>query len=259
MGVPTQEAAPGAAVSFSESFVEADGFRTRVLEAGPSDRAEPLLFMHTARGVRLTPAHEILARKRRVIAIEAPGFGRSPVNERTRDMQELASTMLKAAGALGLERFDLMGHSFGAKLALWMTLAQPDAVRALALVAPSAIRPEDWSPPATQEGVEPEIGRKQAALVARLFGPPIDEALESRMGEIAAPVLALFGTRDELIPTDFARRYRRLMPKSNVMFVYDAGHLITEDRPEAAASIIEDFLAEPGGFLVNRTSGAIGA
>ncbi len=108
-----------------------------------------------------------------------------------------------------------------------------------------------------QEGVDPEIGRKQAALVARLFGPPVDEALESRMSEIACPALALFGTRDDLIPTTFARRYRQLMPKANVMFVYDAGHSITEERPEAAASLIEDFLAEPGGFLVNRTNGAL--
>ena len=77
------------------------------------------------------------------------------------------------------------------------------------------------------------------------------------MGEISTPVLALFGTRDELIPTTVARRYRQLMPKANVMFVYDASHSITEDRPEATASLIEDFLQEPGGFLVNRTSGAL--
>jgi pimeloyl-ACP methyl ester carboxylesterase len=266
MGVLTQEAAAEAAPEteklFKETFVEADGFRIRVLEAGPREPLskpafEPLVFMHTARGIRLTPAHAILAKSRRVIAIEAPGFGRSPENKRTRDLTELAGTILKAAAALKLQRFDLMGHSFGAKLALWMTIDKPEAVRALVLVAPSAMRPETWNLPAVQEGVEPEIGKKQAALFARLIGPPVDEALESRMGEITAPTLALFGTRDELIPTSFARRYKALMPKANVMFVYDAGHSVTEDRPEAAASIIEDFLGEPEGFLVNRKSGAV--
>ena len=256
MGGLNQEAGEAPALGFRDNHVEADGFRIRVLEKGAG---EPLVFFHTARGVRLTPAHAKLAESRRVIALEAPGFGRSPVNVRTRDLPELARTMMAAAAALGLQRFDLMGHSFGAKLALWATLQSPDAVRALVLVAPSAIRPEDWSLPAVQEDVDPEIGRQQAALVARLFGPPIDEALESRMGEIACPVLALFGTRDELIPTTFARRYRQLMPKANVMFVYDASHAITEDRPEAAASLIEDFLQEPEGFLVNRTSGMLSA
>jgi pimeloyl-ACP methyl ester carboxylesterase len=248
------EAAEETPFGFAESHVEADGFRTRIVEKGAG---EPLVFFHTARGVRLTQAHARLAETRRVIAIEAPGFGRSPVNERTRDLPELAGTMMAAAKALGLQSFDLMGHSFGAKAALWAAIQNPEAVRALVLVAPSAIRPETWSLPSAQEGVEPEIGKKQAALFGRLIGPPVDEALESRMGEIACPVLALFGTRDELIPTTFARRYRQLMPKANVMFVYDAGHAITEDRPEAVAALIEDFLAEPEGFLVNRSSGAL--
>ncbi len=254
MGLVTQEAAEAAPFGFGEGQVEADGFRIRVLEKGSG---EPLVFLHTARGVRLTPAHARLAETRRVIALEAPGFGRSPVNERTRDLAELARTMMAAAAGLGLERFDLMGHSFGGKLALWAAIQSPEVVRALVLVAPSAIRPENARLPAVQEGVEPEIGRKQAALFARLIGPPVDAELEARMGEIAAPVLALFGTRDELIPTSLARRYRQLMPKANVVFVYDAGHSITEDRPEAAASVIEDFLGEPGGFLVNRASGAL--
>ncbi len=247
-----QTAAPGA--GFTEHKVSADGFEIRCLQAG---RGPPLLFMHTARGVRLTPAHDLLAQDRRLIALEAPGFGRSPVNDRTRTMEELASTMLAAAAALGLERFDLMGHSFGAKLALWMTLQAPEKVRSLVLVAPSAIRPQGWVMPTVQEGVEPEIGSKQAALVTRLFGPPVDAALESRMGEIKTPTLALFGTTDELIPTAFARRYRALMPACNVVFVYGAGHSITEDRPEAAAQIIQDFLEEPEAFLVNRRDGAL--
>ena len=249
------EAAEAAPFGFVEDHIEADGFRIRIVEKGSG---EPLVFFHTARGIRLTPAHARLAETRRVIAIEAPGFGRSPVNERTRDLPELAGTMMAAAEALGLRGFDLMGHSFGAKLALWAAIESPDAIRALVLVAPSAMRPETWNLPPVQEGVEPEIGRKQAILFGRLIGPPVDQALESRMGEIACPALALFGTRDELIPTTFARRYRQLMPRANVMFVYDAGHSITEDRPEATASLIEDFLTEPGGFLVNRQSGALG-
>ncbi len=254
MGVLTQQAADGSSFGFGESHVEADGFRIRVLEKGSG---EPLVFFHTARGLRLTPAHARLAESRRVVAIEAPGFGRSAANERSRDLAELARTMIAAAAALGLQRFDLMGHSFGAKLALWAAIQAPEAVRALVLVAPSAIRPENASLPAVQEDVDPEISARQLALLARIFGPPVDQALESRLGEIACPALALFGTRDELIPTSFARRYKQLMPKANIVFVYDAGHSITDDRPEAAASLIEDFLQEPGGFLVNRASGQL--
>ena len=247
MGVMTQVA------GFAERYVEADGFRIRVLEKGSG---EPLVHFHGSGGLRLSSAHARLAERRRVIALEAPGFGDSPVNARTKDMAELARTLLAAADALGLGPFDLMGQSFGGKLALWAAIQSPASVRALVLTAPSAIRPENWTSRLGLEG-DSEIERKQAALAARLFGPPVDDAFEQRMGDVGCPVLALFGARDELIPTGLARRYKQLIPKANIMFVYDAGHRILEDRPEAAASLIEDFLSEPEGFLVNRTSGAL--
>ena len=48
-------AAPGAA--FREGFVEADGFRIRYMEAG---QGTPLVHLHGAGGMRLTPGHDLL-------------------------------------------------------------------------------------------------------------------------------------------------------------------------------------------------------
>ncbi len=42
---------------------------------------------------------------------EAPGFGQSPVNERSQSMSDFAATMLQAVSNLGLEQFNLMGNS----------------------------------------------------------------------------------------------------------------------------------------------------
>ena len=40
-------------------FVEADGFRIRYMEAGDGP---PLVHLHGAGGMRISPAHELLAR-----------------------------------------------------------------------------------------------------------------------------------------------------------------------------------------------------
>jgi pimeloyl-ACP methyl ester carboxylesterase len=82
-----------------------------------------------------------LLKQYRVIVFEVPGFGQSPTNERSQSMPELALTMAQASTNLGLERFNLMGNSFGGKLALWMAIQQPERIQALILVAPAAIRP----------------------------------------------------------------------------------------------------------------------
>src|SRR2546425_790307 len=83
---------PGGA--FREGFVEADGFRIRYAEAG---QGVPLVHLHGAGGLRLSPAHDLLARQFRVIAFEMPGFGASPENTSTETMAEYAMTMAHAA------------------------------------------------------------------------------------------------------------------------------------------------------------------
>src|SRR5947209_20270309 len=113
-----------AETAFREGHVDADGFRIRYLEAGDG---VPLVHLHGAGGLRLTPAHELLARRFRVVAFEMPGFGNSPVNTRTETMPELASTMSRAIDRLGLDTFNLRGPSFGGRTDL--ALARPHARR----------------------------------------------------------------------------------------------------------------------------------
>src|SRR6266516_4451788 len=88
---------PGAA--FSEGHVEADGFRIRYMEGG---QGAPLIHLHGGGGLRLTPAHDLLSERFRVIAFEMPGFGQSPENTRTQTMPELAATMARAITNLGI-------------------------------------------------------------------------------------------------------------------------------------------------------------
>src|SRR5262249_39927026 len=156
---------------------------------------------------RLTPAHDLLARRFRVIAFEMPGFGQSPENTRTLTMSELATTMARATEQLGLDEFNLLGTSFGGKTALWLALQAPRRVRALVLEAPAAIRPEGSEPPsgspeemarrlyahpervAPTPAPDPAILARTRAFTARLRGPDRDAELERRLTELATPTL----------------------------------------------------------------------
>lgn len=253
--------------AFREDWVESDGFRIRFMEAGDGP---PLVHLHGAGGLHLTPAHDLLSRKYRVIAFEMPGFGASPENERTRTMPDLAMTMAQAAKVLGLDRFNLMGTSFGGKVALWLTAQQPALVRALVLEAPAAIRPQNMQPVfGTPEdiahrlyahpermppvpAVDPAQAEQTLALVRRLRGPDRDAALENQLRDVATPALVLFGTLDSVIPPDMGRIYRELMPNAHLVFVYDAGHAVAAERPEAFAEVVVDFLERGEAFLISR-------
>jgi pimeloyl-ACP methyl ester carboxylesterase len=259
---------PVLGAAFREDYVEADGFKIRYMESG---RGEPLVYLHGAGGLRLTPAHDLLSRQFRVIAFEMPGFGHSPENLRSRDMPGLASTMAEAAGNLGLQSFNLLSTSFGGKTALWLALQQPERVLALVLEAPAAIRPEGSRPPsgspeeiarrlyahpervAAVPVADPAVTAKTQALVMRLRGPDRDPDLERRLPGLAPPTLVLFGTLDAVIPPQMGRIYKELIPNCHLVFVYDAGHAISTERPEAFTELVSDFVERHEAFIISRT------
>jgi pimeloyl-ACP methyl ester carboxylesterase len=265
-----KRAAPGAA--FREGFIEADGFLIRYAEAG---EGVPLVHLHGAGGLRLSPAHDLLARQFRVIAFEMPGFGDSAENTRTQTMPELAMTMAHAANALGLDRFNLWGTSFGGKVAVWLAVQAPERLSALVLQAPAAILPAGGAPVArTPEEMarllyahpermppgpkrDPAVLAKQQKLVARLRGPARDSDLEARMGAIEVPTLVLWGTLDRMIPSEMGRLYKELMRNCHLVLVYDAGHAMDAERPEAFTEVVGDFLERHEAFLISRTETVI--
>jgi pimeloyl-ACP methyl ester carboxylesterase len=200
-----------------------------------------------------------------------PGFGDSPENTVSRDLPELAATMVKAARELGLDRFGLWGTSFGGKTALWLAAAEPQRVDALVLEAPAAIRPPGTRRPSGSPeeitrrlyahpermpplpAVDPAVQAKTAVLVERLIGPGRDPDLEARMPRLAVPTLVLFGTMDRVIRPEIGHLYKELLPNCHLVFVYDAGHAIAAERPEAFAEVAADFLERREAFVISRT------
>jgi pimeloyl-ACP methyl ester carboxylesterase len=147
---------------------------------------------------------------------------------RTRTLLAKRHQVIEAAPESG--SFDLVGEGAAAADALRLALDRPQAVRALVLVGPAI------------------LGRDGAAA---------DAALAARMGEMTAPCLAIFATGDEAAPVEAGRHYKTRMPGCNLVFVYDAGSRMTDERPEAVASLIGDFLERHDLFLVRRESDVI--
>ena len=79
-----------------------------------------------------------------------------------------------------------------------------------------------------------------------------DPDLEARLRTCDVPTLVLWGTLDRLIPSEMGRIYKELMPNCHLVLVYDAGHLIDAERPEACAEVVGDFLERHEAFLISR-------
>jgi pimeloyl-ACP methyl ester carboxylesterase len=249
---------------FAERRVAADGFDVRVVEGGSGPAA---VYLHGGGGLHLDRSHALLSEVRRIVALELPGFGESPANERSQNFDEIAATLALAIAAAGVEPpYALIGTSLGGACALHVALAHPEQIESLVLISPAAFRPAEWRPPPPKLAAQvlyahPERAEqreppqaaaieKQQRLMGRLLGSLDQDALRARMHTLEVPTLVVFGTDDRLIPAAMGRIYREELPNCSYVLLYDAGHELGSDRPEAAAALVGDFLERREAFVI---------
>jgi len=134
---------------------------------------------------------------------------------------ELISALNKLGPSVGV-----VASAAVATRVLKLALAHPDLANAIALVSPPALAASDKD---------------------------LSEALVN----LKPPVLAMFGSRDAAELEADRRIYRQAIPKCHMMFVYDTDSAMTEQRPEAVAGALRDFMTSREGFLVTTKSGKI--
>lgn len=110
--------------------------RLRYLEAGDGP---PVVLIHGS----ITTADEMalalfddLAPRHRVVAFDRPGHGGSTRGRLEGEPLEQARRLRAGIEALGIERPVLVGHSFGAVVALSYAMEWPDEVAGLVLISP---------------------------------------------------------------------------------------------------------------------------
>ncbi len=260
-------------VGFAEHMVEADGFKIRYWESG---RGEPLVVVHGAGGPQGNAggALELLAKDRRIIAFELPGFGDSEPNTRTTNGREMAASLASAVAALGIDEYAIMGTSMGGIIVLWWAIDYPKNVTSVIAEVPSAFRccykrPDNLlsdraafirafhARPERKPWLADFKPNAPWDLVGKIMGGDRDPALEAELPTITAPVLVLMGAKDGVISANEGHHYKELIENCYLMIVHDAAHDLKGDRPEAFADVVGDFLTRGAKFLVNDRSSVI--
>jgi pimeloyl-ACP methyl ester carboxylesterase len=231
----------------------------------------PLLCLHSAGGVRLTSALERLAETRQLYLPVFPGFDGTPTQPHLRTMQDLAGLAAEFVDRVIGRPCDVMGHSFGGWVACWLAVRHSDRLQQLVLHAPAGFAPEGSGGLPTDpvklrqaafvhpenlppERRSPDVLTANRTMVDHYLGKAVnDRDLQGRLGEIGALTLILHGTKDGLVPIASPRLLKERIPRSHLVYVYDAAHGIDVDQPARFVSLVGDFLALGEAFIVNRS------
>lgn len=253
--------------------LDVDGVGIHVLSAG---HGTPLVYLHGAGDLGgWLPALGALATTFRVVRPDHPGFNRSDDDPTADSVGALAQRYVALLDALQLDRFHLVGTSFGGWLAAEIALRRPDRVDRLVLVDPAGL-PADGpipdmfrTPPGElvallcgdadsqaagraraaavqQDPVLVERRTRNTATAARLAGEPYmhDPGLGARLAELRAPTLLVWGALDGLFPIGMAQQWLRAVPSARLHVVEGAGHLPPADRPGEFVEVVREFVGD---------------
>ena len=131
--------------------------------------------------------------------------------------------------ALGLDPYSICVEGANARAALSLAIGKSAAPQRLILIAPEVLGPEQ-----------------------DLNDPTIAERLQ----DSACDILLLFGTDTGGAGSETASAHREKIPRSHLMYIFDAEDP-ARSRPEAAASVIADFINRGDGFLVSEADGRL--
>ncbi len=238
----------------------------------------PLLLVHGYTGSQLDWVDVIdeLARQRRVITVDHRGHGESPNfgDESQYSLSILGADFAAFVDRLGLDRFDLLGHSMGGMIAMRYALTNPQRLRSLILMdtAPGPIGGRNdfiasGIALARAEGLDAVFAQIEGFMADLPDGARILERMRTkwgqldvaafcalgdelgnhdsvlqRLGSLTMPTTVIVGEHDVPFrePSD---QMATTIPNAKLEIIAGAAHSPQEEQPAAWLSAVQAHLA----------------
>ena len=204
----------------------------------------------------MVPTAERLAPLCNVYAPDLPGYGKSAKPARILSLAELADALASWMAAARVEKAHLVGNSFGCQIIAEFALRHAGRIDRLVLQGPT-VDPRARTVPrqllrlARNSAREPKslgpitlrdywaAGPRRVVATIRMS---LADRIEDKLPRIGAPTLVVRGTRDPLVPHDWAARLAGLLPRGELVELADLPHTINYSAPDALVGAIVPFL-----------------
>lgn len=239
-------------------------------------QGEDVLLLHGwgVDGKSLSPVAEHLALRWRVSVPDLPGFGGTPAPEAAWGTADYAELVRGLLDRLRIERAHVVAHSFGGRIALYLSAHWPERVGRLLLVDSAGLRPKRTLRFHLKVGtfkflrgflnlpVWGTLGTRAVDSWSRRFGSRdyqnasgamrgtlvrvVNEDLRHLLPSIAAPTLLVWGGDDTATPVGDAHIMEKLIPRARLIVYPGAGHFSYLDRLPQFLRTLDGFLTESG-------------
>lgn len=271
-------------LEFKNYYVDANGIKTRVLEAGTG---EPLILLHGTGGHIEAYARNIrgLSEYFRVICIDMLGHGYTEKPDRPYGIDSYSDHLLWVIQALDLKEVYLSGESLGGWVAAWFAAHHPGIAKALVLNTPGNVNNKAEVMKKLKEStvkavLEANYENVKTRLEWLMYDKSqvTDELIEARYkiytqpsyqeavhhivalqdlefrqnyswdpswcGKIDVPTLLAWTDHDPTSTVEEAKPIQDMIPGSELTVINDAGHWPQWEKVEDFNKVIIDFFSK---------------
>ncbi len=187
------------------------------------------------------------------------GFGNSPPMDRPYDLDDYASEIKRVIDELGVEKADVIAHSFGARV-LVKLLKSEKRIDKVVLTGAAGLKPRvriKYFIKSTAFKILKRFIKREklrrfysadylalSPVMRESFKLIISEDLTTEYAEIGRKTLLVFGKKDKETPLSAAKRMKRLVKGSRLIVLPREGHFCFSENPAAFNGAVFSFLME---------------
>ena len=247
-----------------------DGISVNYIDEG---EGETVLLLH-GWGANITLYQSIvdtLKQGRRVLALDMPGFGKTPEPERPWCVDDYVDFVLKFILSFNLEKISVVVHSFGGRVFFKMNAKEnlPFTIERAVLIDSAGILPKKTVGQKVSlrcykigrafmstkvmhflypDAVE-DMRRKRGSsdynsatpLMRDTLVKVVNEDLEPLIHLVRCPTLLIWGDLDTATPIEDARRMEELIADAGLVVCEGAGHFSYAEQPVKANGALKAF------------------
>ena len=246
-------------------FFEHDGVRIHYEVKG---EGAPLLLLHGWGGKieSFLPVIRDFSDKKQVIALDFPGHGESAEPGRVWGVPDFTEAVYQLIRHLGIEKLDVVAHSFGGRVAIYLASHHPECVNRMALTGCAGI-PNKGTGRAIKKKLfgalkgladsefAQKTGLREAAVklmgsadyralspeMRKTFSAVIEQDLTEYLPEIQCPVILVWGVNDTETPIWMGEIMEQKIPDAALIRFNGAGHFAYLDLYPQFRAILESF------------------
>lgn len=253
-------------------IIELEGIRLYYDWAGKGDT---IVLMHGWGGSTLSfkPIFDYLSKRYRVYTFDFPGFGKSDLPPKGWGTEEYGNLVIKFLNnVIGVERVNIIGHSFGGRVAIFLSANFPERVNKLVLVDSAGIRPKrrlDYYIKVAIaktgkrifsasvfgkygdhliDGLYRLVGSKdyqqQSGVMRSTLVKVVNEDIRPLLSNIFVPTLLIWGEDDKDVPLAYAKIMEKEIKDAGLVVLKGAGHFSYLDRFQDFCLIVSRFFGD---------------